>query len=55
MNEIGALSQSSIKNKRQFYGESSPCANCQLISDDLDVNGEGLMIEIRQPMAGDID
>lgn len=33
-----------IKNMRQFYEEWSPYANRQPLADDLDVNGEGLLI-----------
>lgn len=42
--EIRGFSESNIKNMRQFYEEWSPY-----------VNGEGLLIAIRQPLAGDID
>ena len=40
---------------RLFYDEWSPYVNRQPMADDLDVNGEGLLIAIRQPLAGDID
>lgn len=52
---IRGFSESNIKNMRQFYEEWSPYVNRQPLADDLDVNGEGLLIAIRQPMAGDID
>lgn len=55
MNEIGALSENDIKNMRQFYGELNSYVSCQPFFDDLDVNGEVILIKIRQPMAGDID
>ena len=40
---------------RLFYDEWSPYVNRQPMADDLDVNGEGLLIAIRQPAAGAID
>ena len=52
---IRGFSESNIKNMRQFYEEWSPYVNRQPRADDLDVNGEGLLIAIRQPMAGDIE
>ena len=52
---IRGFSESNIKNMRLFYDEWSPYVNRQPLADDLDVNGEGLLIAIRQPLAGDID
>lgn len=52
---IRGFSESNIKNMRLFYDEWSPYVNRQPLADDLDVNGEGLLIAIRQPVAGDID
>ena len=52
---IRGFSESNIKNMRLFYDEWSPYVNRQPMADDLDVNGEGLLIAIRQPLAGDID
>lgn len=52
---IRVFSESNIKNIRQFYEEWSPYVNRQPLTDDLDVNGEGLLIAIRQPTTGDIN
>ena len=52
---IRGFSESNIKNMRLFYDEWSPYINRQPLADDLDVNGEGFLIAIRQPLAGDID
>ena len=52
---IRGFSESNIKNMRLFYDEWSPYVNRQPLADDLDVNGEGLLIAIRQSVAGDID
>lgn len=52
---IRGFSESNLKNMRQFYDEWSPYVNRQPLADDLDVNGEGFLIAIRQPMAGDIN
>lgn len=52
---IRGFSESNIKNMRLFYDEWSPYVNRQPLADDLDVNGEGFLIAIRQPLAGDID
>ncbi|MCM1113596.1 MAG: DUF1016 N-terminal domain-containing protein, partial [Muribaculum sp.] len=49
---IRGFSESNIKNMRLFYDEWSPYVNRQPLADDLDVNGEGLLIAIRQPLAG---
>ena len=41
---IRGFSESNIKNMRLFYDEWSPYVNRQPLADDLDVNGEGLLI-----------
>ncbi len=40
---------------RQFYEEWCPFVNRQPSADDLEINGQRLLLEIRQPMAGEID
>ena len=52
---IRGFSESNIKNMRQFYEEWCEWVNRQPAAGDLEIDGEYLLTEIRQPVAGDID
>lgn len=52
---VRGFSETNIKNMRLFYEEWSAYVNRQPIADDLEVNEEGFLLAIRQPMAGDIN
>ena len=52
---LRGYSESNIKNMRQFYEEWCPYVNRQPTAGDLEVDGKSLLMEIRQPMAGEID
>lgn len=52
---LRGFSESNIKNMRQFYEEWSPLVNRQPPAGDLEVDGTGLLVDIRQPIAGDLD
>lgn len=52
---LRGYSESNIKNMRQFYEEWCPYVNRQPLADDLEIDGKRLLMEIRQPMAGEID
>jgi len=46
---------SNIRNMRQFYEEWSPIVNRQPVAGELPINENELLLEIRQPMAGELD
>lgn len=52
---VRGFSETNIKNMRLFYEEWSAYVNRQPIADDLEVNEEGFLLAIRQPMVGDIN
>ena len=52
---LRGFSESNIKNMRQFFEEWAPYVNRQPAADDLELNGNFLLAEIRQPSAGDLD
>jgi predicted nuclease of restriction endonuclease-like (RecB) superfamily len=52
---IRGFSETNIKYMRIFYEEWCPFVNRQPTADDLEINEEGLLIAIRQPMADEIN
>ena len=52
---VRGFSESNIKNMRLFYEEWCAYVNRQPMADDLEVNEEGFLLAIRQPMAGEIN
>jgi predicted nuclease of restriction endonuclease-like (RecB) superfamily len=52
---VRGFSESNIKNMRIFYEEWNPFVNRQPPADDLEIDEEGLLVAIRQPMADEIN
>jgi hypothetical protein len=52
---VRGFSESNIKNMRIFYEEWNPFVNRQPAADDLEIDEEGLLAAIRQPMADEIN
>jgi predicted nuclease of restriction endonuclease-like (RecB) superfamily len=52
---VRGFSESNIKNMRIFYEEWNPFVNRQPAADDLEIDEEGLLVAIRQPMADEIN
>jgi predicted nuclease of restriction endonuclease-like (RecB) superfamily len=52
---VRGFSESNIKNMRIFYEEWSSFVNRQPAADDLEIDEEGLLVAIRQPLADEIN
>ena len=52
---LRGYSESNIKNMRQFYEEWQPFVNRQPSAGGNEVDGKYLLMEIRQPSAGELD
>ena len=52
---LRGFSESNIKNMRQFYEEWRSYVNRQPSAGDLELSSNTLLLEIRQPIAGDLD
>lgn len=52
---LRGFSESNIKNMRKFYEEWRPYVNRQPPAGDFEVSSNALLLEIHQPMAGDLD
>ena len=55
LNGVRGFSESNIKNMRQFYEEWCSYVSRQPSAGDLEIDGEFLLAEIRQPLAGDMN
>lgn len=49
------FSETNIKYMRLFYDAWEPYVNRQPSADDLELSSNSLLLEIRQPLAGDLD
>jgi predicted nuclease of restriction endonuclease-like (RecB) superfamily len=52
---VRGFSESNIKNMRIFYEEWNLFVNRQPVTDDLEIDEEGLLVAIRQPVADEIN